>query len=193
MDRDSLELRTTVSADGTLRLHLEPVSLPDPGPGQLLVRVEAAPINPSDLGLMFGPADMATLTRDGDGLTARIPDAAMPGLRARIRVDAFAESPMTGTVESVSPMADQTSFFNSDVKVYSTLVPIDKGVPGLRPGMTAEVTILITELSDVLSVRLEGRGYYTALEEESDCSFCDYFYDEDFYQGEVNFGLALKF
>lgn len=48
-------------------------------------------------------------------------------------------------------------------------------------------------ISDVLSVRLEGRGYYTALEEESDCSFCDYFYDEDFYQGEVNFGLALKF
>lgn len=48
-------------------------------------------------------------------------------------------------------------------------------------------------ISDVLSVRLEGRGYYTALEEESDCSFCDYFYNEDFYQGEVNFGLALKF
>ena len=79
-----------------------------------------------------------------------------PGLRARIRVDAFAESPMTGTVESVSPMADQTSFFNSDVKVYSTLVPIDKGVPGLRPGMTAEVEILITELNDVLSVPVQA-------------------------------------
>ena len=79
-----------------------------------------------------------------------------PGLRARIRVDAFAESPMTGTVESVSPMADQTSFFNSDVKVYSTLVPIDKGVPGLRPGMTAEVEILITELDDVLSVPVQA-------------------------------------
>ena len=76
MDRDSLELRSTVLADGTLRLHLEPVTLPEPGPGQLLVRVEAAPINPSDLGLMFGPADMATLARDGQALTARIPDAA---------------------------------------------------------------------------------------------------------------------
>jgi RND family efflux transporter MFP subunit len=79
-----------------------------------------------------------------------------PGLRARIRVDAFAETPMTGTVQSVSPMADQSSFFNSDVKVYSTLVPIDKGVPGLRPGMTAEVEILITELKDVLSVPVQA-------------------------------------
>ena len=44
MDRDSLELRSTVTADGTLRLNLEKVSLPEPGPGQVLVRVEAAPI-----------------------------------------------------------------------------------------------------------------------------------------------------
>ncbi|MFP5246857.1 MAG: outer membrane protein [Thermoanaerobaculia bacterium] len=48
-------------------------------------------------------------------------------------------------------------------------------------------------VSDVLSVRLEGRGYYTALEEEDDCTICDYFYNEDFYQGEVNFGLAFSF
>ena len=57
MDRNSLELRSTVTADGVLRLHLEPVVLPEPGPGQLLVRVEAAPINPSDLGLMQAQED----------------------------------------------------------------------------------------------------------------------------------------
>jgi len=80
----------------------------------------------------------------------------VPELRARIRVDAFAETPMTGTVRSVSPMADQSSFFNSDVKVYSTLVSIDKGVTGLRPGMTAEVEILIKELEDVLIVPVQA-------------------------------------
>lgn len=48
-------------------------------------------------------------------------------------------------------------------------------------------------ISDALSVRLEGRGYYTALEEEDDCTICDYFYNEDFYQGEVNFGLLFSF
>lgn len=48
-------------------------------------------------------------------------------------------------------------------------------------------------MSDNLSVRLEGRGYYAALEEESECSFCDYFYNEDFFQGEVNLGLSFSF
>jgi len=48
-------------------------------------------------------------------------------------------------------------------------------------------------MSEMLSIRLEGRGYYTSLEEEDDCSICDYFYNEDFYQGEVNLGLVLSF
>ncbi len=48
-------------------------------------------------------------------------------------------------------------------------------------------------MSSMLSVRLEGRGYYTALEQDDDCSICDYFYNEDFYQGEVNLGLLFSF
>ena len=48
-------------------------------------------------------------------------------------------------------------------------------------------------VSNMLSVKLEGRGYYTALEEEDDCAICDYFYNEDFYQGEVNLGLVFSF
>ena len=48
-------------------------------------------------------------------------------------------------------------------------------------------------MSRVLSFRFEGRGYYTALEEEDECTICDYFYNEDFYQGEVNAGLVFSF
>lgn len=48
-------------------------------------------------------------------------------------------------------------------------------------------------MSNIFSVRLEGRGYYTALEEQDDCAICDYFYNEDFYQGEVNLGLVFSF
>jgi len=48
-------------------------------------------------------------------------------------------------------------------------------------------------MSEMLSIRLEGRGYYTSLEEEDDCTICDYFYNEDFYQGEVNLGLVFSF
>ncbi|GHG27581.1 zinc-binding dehydrogenase [Paracoccus aerius] len=103
MDRDSLELRSTVTADGTLRLNLEKVSLPEPGPGQVLVRVEAAPINPSDLGLMFGPADMSTLARDGDALTARIPDAAMASLKPRLGQSMPVGNEGAGTVIAAGP------------------------------------------------------------------------------------------
>jgi hypothetical protein len=45
-----------------------------------------------------------------------------------------------------------------------------------------------------LSLKFEGRGFYTALEDTNDeCSFCDYFYNRDFYQGEVNMGLSFSF
>ena len=103
MDRDSLELRTTVTADGALRLELQPVTLPDPGAGQLLVRIEAAPINPSDLGLMFGPADMETLAWDGQALTARIPSAAMSAMRPRIGQPLVPGNEGAGTVIAAGP------------------------------------------------------------------------------------------
>jgi opacity protein-like surface antigen len=48
-------------------------------------------------------------------------------------------------------------------------------------------------ISDSLSIRFEGRGYYTALENQSDCRLCDYYYNRDFYQGEVNLGLVFSF
>ena len=49
-------------------------------------------------------------------------------------------------------------------------------------------------MSQVLSVKIEGRGYYTSLEDDNDdCTFCDYRYNQDFYQGEVNLGLVFSF
>jgi hypothetical protein len=48
-------------------------------------------------------------------------------------------------------------------------------------------------MSRALSLRFEGRGYFTALEENDDCSFCDNFEDRNFYQGEVNAGLVFSF
>lgn len=83
-----LELRSTVSTGGTLTLSLEPVTLADPGPDEVIVRVEAAPINPSDLGLLLGPADLSTLkgggTADRPTLTADIPAARMGAMQPRL-------------------------------------------------------------------------------------------------------------
>lgn len=103
MDRENLELRSTITADGMLRLHLERVVLPEPGPGQLLVRIEAAPINPSDLSLLFGPADMETLALEGQVLTARIPDRAMPAVKGRIGQSLPVGNEGAGTVVEAGP------------------------------------------------------------------------------------------
>jgi HlyD family secretion protein len=83
-------------------------------------------------------------------------DRVSRGLRARIQVDAFPNEVLGGAVESVNPLPDQTSFFSSDIKVYTTLVTIENGLSGLRPGMTAQVTILVTELENVVSVPVQG-------------------------------------
>lgn len=61
-----LELRSRME-DGRLYVSLEKVTPGQPGPGELLVRVEAAPVNPSDLGLLLGPVTMKTLRSEGDG------------------------------------------------------------------------------------------------------------------------------
>src|SRR3569833_4460612 len=87
-DVTGLELRSTVDGEGRLTLHLEEVTLTPPGEGEVIVRVEAAPINPSDLGLLLGPADIATLAVSGDAgrptVTFAIPPERAGGVRARV-------------------------------------------------------------------------------------------------------------
>lgn len=83
-----LELRSTISSNGALALSLEPVTVAEPGPDEVVVRVEAAPINPSDLGLLLGPADLATLqsggTPDRPTLSAAVPQARLASLKTRL-------------------------------------------------------------------------------------------------------------
>ena len=82
------------------------------------------------------------------------------------------------------------------VVVSAGLANLDPKVSGVsdenRFSASAGVGVKIP-VSDAMSVKIEGRGYYTSLEEDNDCSFCDYFYNQDFYQGEVNFGLMFNF
>ncbi|MEM9610133.1 MAG: NADH oxidase [Actinomycetota bacterium] len=83
MTETDLRLLSTVSADGQLRLELEERELPELAPDQVLIRVEAAPINPSDLGLLLGGADPRELSADGDAVVGPIPPAALRGASAR--------------------------------------------------------------------------------------------------------------
>ena len=96
------ELRSLVTAEGTLELSLADVPVPEPKPNEVIVRVEAAPINPSDLGLLFAGADMTAATRSGPPdrpvVTAPIAPAAMRALAARVGISLPAGNEGAGTV-----------------------------------------------------------------------------------------------
>jgi NADPH:quinone reductase-like Zn-dependent oxidoreductase len=85
---EALQLRSLVRADQMLELFLDMVPVPEPGADEVLIRVEAAPLNPSDMGLLFGGADIAAAAASGSAerpvVTAPIPDAAMRGLASRV-------------------------------------------------------------------------------------------------------------
>ena len=87
-DLHGLELRSCVSADGKLTLSLEAIAATLPGPDDVVMQVRAAPINPSDLGLLLGPARLSTLAAAGSAdkpvLVADIPPQAMPAMAARL-------------------------------------------------------------------------------------------------------------
>ena len=83
-----LQLRSLVKRSGELELSLAEVPVPQPGPDEVLVRVEATPINPSDLGLLFGAADMSTARQTGTAerpvVTASIPAGLMKAMAGRV-------------------------------------------------------------------------------------------------------------
>lgn len=66
------ELRSTARDDGTLRLTLDNVTIDAPSADEVIVRVEAAPINPSDLGLLLGPADIASMRVGGSSASPEL-------------------------------------------------------------------------------------------------------------------------
>ncbi|BBY48701.1 NADH oxidoreductase [Mycolicibacterium arabiense] len=84
----ALELRSLVTSQGALELSLQDVAVPTPGADEVLVRVEAAPINPSDLGLLVAGADMTTAkvagTPERPVVTAPLGAGALKGLSARV-------------------------------------------------------------------------------------------------------------
>ncbi len=87
-NKTALELRSLIKKSGELELSLVSVPVPEPGADEVLVRVEASPINPSDLGLLVGAADMATAKVSGTGaatvVTAKVPEAAMRAMAGRL-------------------------------------------------------------------------------------------------------------
>jgi NADPH2:quinone reductase len=86
--RSGLQLRSLITRGGELRLSLQRVPTPEPAADEVVVRVEASPLNPSDLGLLLGPADMSTAQASGTAsepvVTAKVPEKLLRGIAARL-------------------------------------------------------------------------------------------------------------
>jgi NADPH:quinone reductase-like Zn-dependent oxidoreductase len=97
-DTKGLKLLSTLNDDGRLTVELVEETLPAPQGAQVLVRIEAAPINPSDLGLLFGPAAVDEADYAPRRIVAQMPDAAMKAMAARIGQPMGVGNEAAGTV-----------------------------------------------------------------------------------------------
>ena len=88
MTNTNIQLTSTINEDNKLTLALETIEMPKPGADEVVIRIEAAPLNPSDLGVLFSAADMTTATQSGmkesPVITADVPAQFMPSLKTRV-------------------------------------------------------------------------------------------------------------
>jgi NADPH2:quinone reductase len=164
-----------VKGSGELELSLASVPVPEPGPDEVLIRVEAAPINPSDLGLLFGAADMSTARQSGTDerpiVTASIPDRLMKAMAGRLDQSLAAGNEGAGVVVEAGTSVEAQRLLGKTVAVlagemYSQYrcvkavqcLPLPEGTPAAE-GAACFVNPL-TALGMVATMRREG---HTAL------------------------------
>ncbi|MCZ2722213.1 zinc-binding dehydrogenase [Marinomonas sp. 15G1-11] len=84
----NIQLTSTINEDNTLTLALQDIPMPQPSADEVVIRIEAAPLNPSDLGVLFSAANISTATQSGSKqnpvITADVPNKFMPALKNRI-------------------------------------------------------------------------------------------------------------
>jgi len=171
----SLQLRSLVKADQTVELFLAAVEVPPPGPGEVVVRVEASPINPSDLGLLLAGADVtaAAVTGSADRPVVTMPlsDAAMRAARGRVGVPMPVGNEGAGTVVAAGSSAAAKALLGKLVAVaggamYAQYRCVDASLclelpDGTEPADGASAFVNpMTTLGMVETMRLEG---HTAL------------------------------
>ena len=102
MTDKNIQLVSTISDDNKLTLSLQDIEMPQPGADEVVVRIEAAPLNPSDFGVMFSAADMSTAVQSGTKqdpiVTADVPEKFMPALKTRVNKNTPVGNEGAGTV-----------------------------------------------------------------------------------------------
>jgi len=165
------ELRSTVSSSGVLELTLVEVPVVVPGPNEVLIRVEATPINPSDLGLLLAGADLTTATatvRDGAPVvTATIDEKVLGTLAGRFDQSMAVGNEGAGTVIAAGESAGAQALLGRTVSVaggsmYASYRTIDAGaclvLPEGTPARAGASSFVnpLTALGMVETMRAEG-------------------------------------
>jgi NADPH2:quinone reductase len=88
MTDTNIQLTSLISEDNKLTLALKNIDMPQPGADEVVIRIEAAPLNPSDLAVLFSAADMTTATQAGTeqspAIIADVPAKFMPAVKTRV-------------------------------------------------------------------------------------------------------------
>ncbi|WP_029107853.1 zinc-binding dehydrogenase [Mycobacterium sp. URHD0025] len=122
LPRTALELRSLVTEDGMLELSLHEVAVATPARDEVVVRVEASPINPSDLGLLIpSAADMSAATVAGTPdrpvVTAPLKEGALAGLAARVGISLPVGNEGAGTVVAAGESAQAQALLGKTVGI----------------------------------------------------------------------------
>ena len=104
----SKQIKSKISKEGLLTISLDEVNVPDPSDGEVLIKVQATPINPSDLGLLVGPADVSSLkeVEKGSVVEMKVPDGLIRSVAARFDQNLPVGNEGSGIVESAGKGAE---------------------------------------------------------------------------------------
>jgi NADPH2:quinone reductase len=167
----ALQIRSLVRSNGELELSLHDDPIPEPQAHEVVIRVEASPLNPSDLGLLFGAADMSTAKASGTAerpvVTATVPERARPAMAARLDQSMPVGNEGAGVVvKAGSSPAAQALLGKTVAAIGGAMYSQYRAVPAamcleLPPGTTPTEGAScfvnpLTSLSMVETMRMEG-------------------------------------
>ncbi len=168
-----LQLTSTVTSSGRLKLTLETVETPALGENDILIEVQASPINPSDLGLLLSAATIDQgETREANGqLTyeAPIPESTLPGLSARLDKPMTVGNEGAGVVVDAGTSADAQAMIGRTVGVFGGSMYAQYRVADARSAMVLPEGVSarqgaspfvnpMTTLAFLETMRLEGHS-----------------------------------
>lgn len=167
----NMQLTSTISSDNKLTLALQEIDMPQPGADEVVVRIEAAPLNPSDLAVMFSVADMSTAAQSGSEqdptITAEVPAQFMSAVKTRVDKDTPVGNEGAGTVVAAGSSAAAQALMGKMVAVIGggtyrqyhcvnvkSCLPLKEGTTA-KEGASSFVNPL-TSLGMVETMRAEG-------------------------------------